>query len=342
MTRSSQRKNPQTQVKPSKNRFFIAEDLSREHAEDLHRAEALRQVAQFFARSTHAEIHLVHVEDFAALPGTRTRYDAYFSGLLKKRSKRLQQLEKKFQVPVASHLLEGSPKEEIIKLLFSSKLGLDEGGSKRRGELSLLGVGTHGYSGVKRLLLGSVAEELLRHSPIPVLTLGVSAQEAVLEAKSRWRDRTTQKTTFLVPTDLSPRSKGAESFALEFAKQMGGEIIFFHSLFQQMHPVLQTAFSSPSGRRELSQLTEELHEKAEQELAKRVARAHETGVSARALISDETLPASTLILRAIRNEAVHAVIMGTRARHLFLRGFLGSTAREVILRAPAPVITLRS
>ena len=35
----------------------------------------------------------------------------------------------------------------------------------------LLVVGTHGYRGVKRVLLGSVAEKLVRLSPVPVLTV---------------------------------------------------------------------------------------------------------------------------------------------------------------------------
>ena len=35
----------------------------------------------------------------------------------------------------------------------------------------LLVVGTHGFRGIKRLLLGSVAEKLVRLSPVPVLTV---------------------------------------------------------------------------------------------------------------------------------------------------------------------------
>jgi nucleotide-binding universal stress UspA family protein len=39
-------------------------------------------------------------------------------------------------------------------------------------EIELLVLGTHGRTGVGRLLLGSVAENILRHSPCPVLTVG--------------------------------------------------------------------------------------------------------------------------------------------------------------------------
>ena len=39
-------------------------------------------------------------------------------------------------------------------------------------EVDLLVVGTHGRTGLGKLLLGSVAENILRHSPCPVLTVG--------------------------------------------------------------------------------------------------------------------------------------------------------------------------
>ena len=41
-----------------------------------------------------------------------------------------------------------------------------------RQEIDLVVVGTHGRHGLGKLLLGSVAEEILRHAPCPVLTVG--------------------------------------------------------------------------------------------------------------------------------------------------------------------------
>jgi nucleotide-binding universal stress UspA family protein len=38
--------------------------------------------------------------------------------------------------------------------------------------IDLIVVGTHGRTGLGRLLLGSVAEDILRHAPCPVLTVG--------------------------------------------------------------------------------------------------------------------------------------------------------------------------
>lgn len=57
---------------------------------------------------------------------------------------------------VKPRVLTGDPLECIIEV--AKNIGAD-----------LLVVGTHGRTGVAHLLLGSVAESILRHSPCPVL-----------------------------------------------------------------------------------------------------------------------------------------------------------------------------
>jgi len=58
---------------------------------------------------------------------------------------------------IRAHLRVGSPDVEIAQL--ASDIRAD-----------LVVVGTHGHKGLDRLLLGSVAESLVRHAPCPVLT----------------------------------------------------------------------------------------------------------------------------------------------------------------------------
>jgi nucleotide-binding universal stress UspA family protein len=47
-------------------------------------------------------------------------------------------------------------------------------------EIDLIAMGTHGRSGVKHLLMGSVAEHVVRSSPCPVLTVRHPEREFVL------------------------------------------------------------------------------------------------------------------------------------------------------------------
>ncbi|MEW5723875.1 MAG: universal stress protein [Thermodesulfobacteriota bacterium] len=59
---------------------------------------------------------------------------------------------------VERHVVIGDPADEIIK--FAGQKGLE-----------LIVMGTHGRKGLDRVIFGSVAENVTRHSPVPVLTV---------------------------------------------------------------------------------------------------------------------------------------------------------------------------
>ena len=61
-------------------------------------------------------------------------------------------------VELTSHLESGEPASTILKV--AEQQGVD-----------MVIVGTHGRTGVRHLLLGSIAEKLVRLSPVPVLTV---------------------------------------------------------------------------------------------------------------------------------------------------------------------------
>lgn len=67
-------------------------------------------------------------------------------------------------VEVVSVLRSGSPSREIVR--YAEEEGCD-----------LVVMGTHGRGGIDRLLLGSVAERVVRSSEIPVLTVRVARDQ---------------------------------------------------------------------------------------------------------------------------------------------------------------------
>lgn len=52
----------------------------------------------------------------------------------------------------------GEPHEEIVKFV-------------KKGKVDLIVLATHGRTGLAHMLIGSVAEKVVRHSPVPVLTV---------------------------------------------------------------------------------------------------------------------------------------------------------------------------
>jgi nucleotide-binding universal stress UspA family protein len=63
-------------------------------------------------------------------------------------------------VPVERRLVDGSPSKRIVAVAEEA-------------DCDLVVMGTHGRGGIDRLLLGSVAERVVRESPVPVLTVRV-------------------------------------------------------------------------------------------------------------------------------------------------------------------------
>lgn len=71
-------------------------------------------------------------------------------------------------IVVEHHLTVGDPVSEIVELA-----------SRKRCDLIVMG--THGRSGLSRLILGSVAEQVLRKAPCPVLMVKTPPAPAVVD-----------------------------------------------------------------------------------------------------------------------------------------------------------------
>jgi nucleotide-binding universal stress UspA family protein len=83
-------------------------------------------------------------------------------------SQLLEQLQQRFDrtgVAFESKIVQGGAAEEILRCAREENCGL-------------IVMGTHGRSGWKRIALGSVAEHVMRHATIPVLTVRSEPPEA--------------------------------------------------------------------------------------------------------------------------------------------------------------------
>jgi nucleotide-binding universal stress UspA family protein len=97
-----------------------------------------------FGKLLGTEIHVCHAEDYV---------EDSASVLAKAR-----RIARKHDVAVHCHLLGGNAAEAILRLAQES-------------HADLIVMGTHGRTGLQRLALGSVAEDVTRHSRLPVLLL---------------------------------------------------------------------------------------------------------------------------------------------------------------------------
>jgi len=81
-------------------------------------------------------------------------------------------------------------------------------------------VGTHGRTGLRKLVMGSAAEDVFRHAPCPVVTIGPQCGGADPERPHLKH--------ILFPTDLSPDSARALPIATAIATKFGAKITLLH------------------------------------------------------------------------------------------------------------------
>lgn len=125
--------------------------------------------AEGLAREHGGRIHGLYVLDTASWTGLpmESSFEGVGEALRDQGEMALRQLERRVAaVPVRTDIVQGSPAKRIVE--FTTQEGCD-----------LVVMGTHGRSGVDRLLLGSVAERVVRSSPVPVLTVRVSEGEGM-------------------------------------------------------------------------------------------------------------------------------------------------------------------
>jgi len=119
--------------------------------------------ASALASEHGATVQGLYVVDTASLTDLpmEASMDGVSQALRQEGETALEQFERRAgDVPVETDIIEGSPARDITS--YAAENPCD-----------LVVMGTHGRSGVDRLLLGSVAERVVRSSPVPVLTVRV-------------------------------------------------------------------------------------------------------------------------------------------------------------------------
>ncbi len=122
-------------------------------------SEVALQYATALARDTGATLLITHVEEDPLAYGAGEGFVALPEWTSEAIRKRLEAVvPPDANVKYEHRLLLGNPAEMIVQLAEEEKA-------------DLVVLGTHGRSGLSRLLMGSVAEAVVREAPCPVLTV---------------------------------------------------------------------------------------------------------------------------------------------------------------------------
>jgi nucleotide-binding universal stress UspA family protein len=187
----------------------------------------------------------------------------------------------------------------------------------------LIVVGTHGRRGVRHLLMGSVAEGVVRHAPCPVLVVPNAAA----------RTAPSPSAPVLVPVDFTERDRDALAAARFVAAGFGALLELVH--ITPSLSVYPSVYDDATGF--ATALLPEVSEGVEVRL-----RTFDATVSAEPAAAYHTRtgqPAREIVALA-EDRGAGLIVMATRGHKGWAHAFIGSVTEETLRRSPCPVLTL--
>jgi len=294
-----------------------------EHALPLALSIARRAGATLTVLHVYGPVAAVYAEGPPAFDDSldlhlKERQQAYLDGVV-------QRVRDVSSVSVRSELLEGET-ADAIRAAVSSR-GVD-----------LVVMTTHGRGPLGRFWLGSVADELVRHLPAPLLLVRPReaapdlGQEPVLKH-------------VLLPLDGSALAEQMIEPAVALGSLMGAH----YTLVRVIKPVLPSAYRlqgasltelAESVLKQIETMHESLHREAQNYLDQVAARLRARSLQVQTRVTVEQQPA-VAILHEAASSAIDLIALETHGRRGLSRLVLGSVADKVVRGASVPVLVHR-
>jgi nucleotide-binding universal stress UspA family protein len=227
-------------------------------------------------------------------------------------------------VPVAVQLLQGEAAPTVRRYAAET--------------VDLIVMSTHGRGPLARFWLGSVADELVRDAPIPLLLIRPHDEAVDLRADPVPKH-------IVLPLDGTPLAEQILPHAGELARLVDAEV----TLLRVVRPVTPNAYHHVGAS--LAEMTEQmlnqirrmqaaLRQDAQTYLEAIAARLHAQSLRVRTRVAVAEQPAQA-ILQAASEVDAGLIALETHGRRGLERMFLGSVADKVIRAAPLPVLVHR-
>jgi nucleotide-binding universal stress UspA family protein len=211
-------------------------------------------------------------------------------------------------VPVQAAIVGGYPSREILA-------------TANEQDVDLIVLGSHGRGGVEHLLLGSVAEKVLRKAPCPVMVVPATATPRAGSVFSR----------ILCPIDGSEGSAEAVEYAVSLARETDGRL----TLLSVVEPLPESG--------EFAALDTAQYQQAAEARAVAMLRAAVPAAVREWCHVDERVVVgkpSTQILDTAANLGADVIVIGVRGRGAVDLLAFGSTTNDVVRRSPCPVFVV--
>ena len=269
-------------------------------------------LARELAGPFEADIHLLHVRTVVdnpiVSPDDLDEVERILAMSDAKTRELLESSTDGIGTPTHCHVQRGvSPADAIIEAV--SEL-----------DCELVVMGTQGRRGLKGLLVGSVAKEVVHRSLVPVLTTRVGA------------DRGFPPRKILVAYDSSADSLEAVLVAAEWAQTLGAEVTLLHAMEPITYPDFYSHYTLRANH--MARLGERCREALDE-----VGREHLQAVAYDTAVI-HARPAEGIV-DVTSNQNFDLVVLATRGLSGVAHALFGSVAERVVLLSEVPVLTVR-
>lgn len=213
--------------------------------------------------------------------------------------KRLNAIKKAKKIAFKVIIEEGNAAKKIIEVAEKEKV-------------DLIVLGRRGLSAIEKLFIGSVANQVLRNSPVPLL----------LTKKKRGKPRFKK---ILVPTDFSEQEEKERDYAWRLAKGFDSDITLLHVF--ELHDY---EFSPQALDEMFETVMKKLKQRKKRE--KENIKVHED--------VHRALNAATGIVDYADTHKIDMIVISTCVQSKLERFFLGSTTEKVISYSHLPVFAI--
>ena len=188
---------------------------------------------------------------------------------------------------------------------------------------------THGRSGLKRLILGSVTERLMRTLPCPLLVVRSPERDFVAPAIQEIKFQ-----RILVGCDFSPDSNLAFQYALSLAQEFQSELHLAHVIQPPVYKDLLKAAIETG-----ADIRQDLRDQLNKNLSNMVPEEARNWCTPKTtLLAGQ--PHEELTKYAMVHD-VNLIVLGVRGHGLVETLFVGSTTDRVVRQASCPVLSVR-
>jgi nucleotide-binding universal stress UspA family protein len=200
--------------------------------------------------------------------------------------------------------------------------------------VDLLVLGTHGRGGLRKLALGSVAEQVLRLAPCPVLTVGPRVRPA--------RSGATRFGRILFATDFGQASAKAFPYAVSLAEDYQSELFLLHVIPPPPATDMGPAPYGPSSYAVEAYIEWQRSkmESSKARLRQLIPLNNKLAVEPECIVGANFLPEE--IIATVAAKKIDLIVMGANRSSTprVVAHIPGSSTHEVICHASCPVLTV--